>query len=95
MSHPGLANLWQPDTNFLNAKKEDRPEVVTSILSTGIIQTRTRFSITTSCPMDLRLFPMDRYLSDGMQHLQSPFLLSQFIKIRNCSKLMFKPPLLS
>ncbi len=59
-SHPGLANLWQPDTHFLNAKRSAKPEVVTRILSVGIVETRTRFAITTSCPMDLRLFPMDR-----------------------------------
>ena len=60
MSHKGLQNLWQPDTHFLNAKSSSKSEVVTWIKNIGLVETRTRFAVTTSCPMDLRLFPMDR-----------------------------------
>ena len=47
MSHPGLSNLWQPDTHFLNAKKSFRPETVTRINFSGLVETRTRLAITT------------------------------------------------
>ena len=59
-SHEGLRNLWQPDTHFLNAKESSKLEVVTWIKNIGVVETRTRYRIATSCPMDLRLFPMDR-----------------------------------
>ena len=62
MSHKGLQNLWQPDTHFLNAKSSSKSEVVTWIKNIGLVETRTRFAVTTSCPMDLRLFPMDRQM---------------------------------
>ena len=35
-THPGLNNLWQPDTYVLNAKKLSRPETVTHIYAKGI-----------------------------------------------------------
>jgi hypothetical protein len=53
-THAGLDNLWQPDTHVLNAKKLSRPETVTHIRATGIVKSRTRLSLTASCPMDLR-----------------------------------------
>jgi gamma-aminobutyric acid receptor subunit beta len=91
MSHTGLANLWQPDTHFLNAKKSTRPEVVTRILSVGIVETRTRFAITTSCPMDLRLFPMDRQVCSLV--IQSSALPNNELTYKwrgnNSSKLVF------
>ena len=60
-THEGLNNLWQPDTHVLNAKRLSRPETVTHIYATGgIVKSRTRLSMTTSCPMDLMLYPMDR-----------------------------------
>lgn len=59
-SHAGLSNLWSPDTQILNAKKFQKPETVTRIRHSGLVETRTRLSVTSSCPMDLRLFPMDR-----------------------------------
>ncbi|TRY68905.1 hypothetical protein TCAL_03794 [Tigriopus californicus] len=59
-SHTGLSNLWSPDTQILNAKKFHKPETVTQIRHSGQVKTRTRWSVTSSCPMDLRLFPMDR-----------------------------------
>ena len=62
MSHKGLQNLWQPDTHFLNAKSSSKSEVVTWIKNIGMVETRTRYAVTTSCPMDLRLFPMDRQM---------------------------------
>ncbi len=62
MSHPGLANLWHPDTHVLNAKRSHRPETVTKIRSSGVVETRTRLAVVLSCPMDLRLFPMDRQM---------------------------------
>ncbi len=40
MSHPGLANLWHPDTHVLNAKSSHRPETVTKIKSSGTVETR-------------------------------------------------------
>lgn len=59
-THSGLNNLWQPDTHVLNAKKLSRPETVTHISTKGIVISRTRLSLVTSCPMDLKLYPMDR-----------------------------------
>ena len=35
LSHPGLANLWQPDSHLLNGKKISRPETITHISSMG------------------------------------------------------------
>ncbi len=60
MSHPGLTNLWHPDTHVLNAKSSSRPETVTKIRSSGKVETRTRLNVILSCPMNLRNFPMDR-----------------------------------
>ena len=79
MSHPGLANLWRPDTHIVNAKSSHRPETVTKLRSSGQVsihalpiaessfqtfvpqvEQRTRLFSVVSCPMDLRLFPMDR-----------------------------------
>ena len=35
LTHKGLQNLWQPDTNLLNAKKVENPETVTHIWKRG------------------------------------------------------------
>ena len=35
LSHPGLANLWQPDTHLLNAKSIAKPETITHISMMG------------------------------------------------------------
>ena len=43
-------------------KSASKSEVVTWIKNIGMVETRTRFAVTTSCPMDLRLFPMDRQM---------------------------------
>lgn len=62
-THAGLNNLWQPDTQVLNAKSLSRPETVTHIRATGgEVTSRTRLSLTTSCPMDLKMYPMDRQM---------------------------------
>ena len=61
-THAGLDNLWQPDTHVLNAKKLTRPETVTYIDALGIVVSRTRLSLTTSCPMDLKMYPKDRQM---------------------------------
>jgi hypothetical protein len=41
LSHPGLANLWQPDTHLLNGKKVSKPETITHIYSFGKVNTVT------------------------------------------------------
>ena len=61
-THSGLDNLWQPDTQVLNSKKLTRPETVYHLKNIGFVQSRTRLSLTASCPMDLRLYPMDRQI---------------------------------
>lgn len=61
-THAGLDNLWQPDTQVLNAKTLSRPETVTHIQALGTVTSRTRLSMTTSCPMDLKMYPMDRQM---------------------------------
>ncbi len=91
MSHPGLANLWHPDTHILNAKTSHRPETVTKIRSSGDVETRTRLTSTISCPMDLRLFPMDRQVCSiiiqSSAHLNTE--LTYHWKYGNKSKLTF------
>ena len=59
-SHRGLENLWQPDTQILNSKSTEITETVTHIENKGVVISRTRLSVTATCPMDLTLFPMDR-----------------------------------
>ncbi|XP_077990579.1 uncharacterized protein LOC144444902 [Glandiceps talaboti] len=58
-------NFWVPDIFFMNAKTETvhaSPTRNTKILiqTNGDINYKTRMSITSSCPMDLRTFPFDR-----------------------------------
>jgi len=91
MSHPGLANLWHPDTHVLNSKESHRPEVVSKIHSSGTVETRTRLTVTLSCPMDLRLFPMDRQMCSiviqSSAHISKE--LTYFWKYGKRSKLTF------
>ncbi|OXA45738.1 gamma-aminobutyric acid receptor subunit beta isoform X1 [Folsomia candida] len=62
-----LKTLWVPDTFFVNEKKSYFHTATTSneflrISQDGDVLRSIRLTVTASCPMDLRYFPMDRQL---------------------------------
>ncbi|ODM98162.1 Gamma-aminobutyric acid receptor subunit beta [Orchesella cincta] len=62
-----LKTLWVPDTFFVNEKKSYFHTATTQneflrISQDGDVLRSIRLTVTASCPMDLRYFPMDRQL---------------------------------
>ena len=88
-THKGLNNLWQPDTQVFNAKIMKRPETVTHIFSTGKVKQRIRLSVVTSCPMNLKLYPMDRQHCDLIFQSSAHNLEEIVYEWQNLSKLTF------
>lgn len=57
--------IWMPDTFFQNEKNAqrhmiDKPNVLIRVYSNGDILYSVRLSLTLSCPMSLREYPMDK-----------------------------------
>ena len=57
-----LEHLWLPDTVITPAVQVTaRPQQTTRLHHTGTISHRTRLSVVAACPMNLHLFPFDRW----------------------------------
>ena len=70
-----LEHLWLPDTVITTAVQSTaRPQQTTRLHYTGTISHRTRLSVVAACPMNLHLFPFDRWqhqsLAPSLCHLQ-------------------------
>eukprot|EP00794_Sanderia_malayensis_P003629 gene3629-4143_t len=64
VSNQVLEKIWQPDTYFENSKGSSFhdvtvPNKMLRIHKDGKIEYNARISVRASCPMDLRMFPMD------------------------------------
>ena len=63
------AKLWLPDTYFVNSKKAAHHKITTentlvSIKPDGTVTHTSRISLRASCPMDFRLYPVDKQNCD-------------------------------
>jgi len=65
VSNTVLNRIWQPDTYFENSKRSTFHDVTVAnkmlrIHQNGKVEYNARISVRASCPMDLRMFPMDK-----------------------------------
>uniref|UniRef100_A0A7E4UV26 Ig-like domain-containing protein n=1 Tax=Panagrellus redivivus TaxID=6233 RepID=A0A7E4UV26_PANRE len=56
--------IWKPDTFFMNEKHAqlhmiDKPNILIRVHTDGLVLYSTRLTMTLSCPMNLRYYPMD------------------------------------
>lgn len=71
--------IWQPDTFFTNEKQGDVCNTITpylKIFSDGTVAYITSLRLRLTCPMNLRLFPMDQHIC--------------YMRFASCMKLILK-----
>ena len=76
-----LEHLWLPDTVITPAVQVTaRPQQTTRLHHTGTISHRTRLSVVAACPMNLHLFPFDRWHHQSLVPSPAPCPLQPAVR---------------
>ena len=86
-----LEHLWLPDTVITPAVQVTaRPQQTTRLHHTGTISHRTRLSVVAACPMNLHLFPFDRWHHQSLVPSPPPCPLQPAVRV-GAAELLLPP----